>query len=95
MLDVDVETGWHARMKSVEQHTTDLLNLVEPLEPIQLDLLRAQGGVLAEDVASPVSLPQFDNSAMDGYAVVAADVADAAEDAPVRLPVVADRKSVV
>lgn len=77
-------------MKSVEQHTTDLLGLVEPLEPIRIELLRAQGGVLAEDVTAPVSLPQFDNSAMDGYALVAADVAEAGEDTPVRLPVIAD-----
>ncbi|PSK98400.1 molybdopterin molybdochelatase [Murinocardiopsis flavida] len=77
-------------MKSVEQHTTDLLDLVEPLEPIRIELLRAQGGVLAEDVTAPVSLPQFDNSAMDGYALVAADIAGAGADTPVRLPVVAD-----
>ncbi|MDA8369042.1 MAG: molybdopterin molybdotransferase MoeA [Nocardiopsaceae bacterium] len=77
-------------MKTVEQHISDVLRLVEPLEPIELDLLRAHGGVLAEPVTSPVSLPGFDNSSMDGYAVVAGDLAEASEDTPVRLPVVAD-----
>ncbi|GAB3437793.1 molybdopterin molybdotransferase MoeA [Streptomonospora sediminis] len=77
-------------MKTVEQHLRDVLDLVEPLDPIELDLLRAHGGVLAESVASPVSLPQFDNSAMDGYAVAADDLAGASAENPVRLPVVAD-----
>ncbi|CAM4129953.1 molybdopterin molybdotransferase MoeA [Nocardiopsis rhodophaea] len=77
-------------MKTVEEHISDVLDLVEPLDPIELDLLRAHGGVLAEPVASPVSLPRFDNSSMDGYAVVAADLAGASEQDPVQLPVVAD-----
>jgi molybdopterin molybdotransferase len=63
---------------------------VRPLDPIELALLEAQDCVLAEDVVSPLDLPGFDNSAMDGYAVVTADVAAASEDAPVGLPVVAD-----
>ena len=37
---------------------------------------------LADDVVAPLSLPGFDNSAMDGYAVVADDVAGAARDTP-------------
>ncbi|MFD0776105.1 molybdopterin molybdenumtransferase MoeA, partial [Streptomonospora algeriensis] len=77
-------------MKSVDQHLRDLLDLVEPLEPLELALLHAHGGVLAEPVASAVSLPQFDNSSMDGYAVAADDLVGASAEAPVRLPVVAD-----
>ncbi len=41
-------------------------------------------------MVAPLSLPGFDNSAMDGYAVVADDVATATEDTPVRLPVAED-----
>jgi molybdopterin molybdotransferase len=48
------------------------------------------GLVLAEDVTAPVALPPFDNSAMDGYAVHAADLAGAGESSPVRLPVAED-----
>lgn len=43
----------------------------------------ALGRVLAEDCIARVSVPPHDNSAMDGYAVIAAEV----QDAPVRLPV--------
>ncbi|WP_026116829.1 molybdotransferase-like divisome protein Glp [Nocardiopsis valliformis] len=77
-------------MKSVEQHISDLLGLVTTLEATELDLLKAQGTVLAAPIVSPVSLPGFDNSSMDGYAVHAADLAEASAEAPVSLPVVAD-----
>ncbi|RNL82874.1 molybdotransferase-like divisome protein Glp [Halostreptopolyspora alba] len=77
-------------MKSVEQHVRDVLELADPLEPVGTGLLRAHGSVLALPVTSPVSLPPFDNSSMDGYAVVASDVAGATPETPVRLPVVAD-----
>jgi molybdopterin molybdotransferase len=44
--------------------------------------------VLAEDIVSPLDIPPWANSAMDGYAVRGADVAGASQDRPVRLPVV-------
>lgn len=77
-------------MKSVEQHVADVLALIAEPEPTRLDLIQAHGTVLAETITSPVSLPGFDNSSMDGYAVHAADLAPATPDSPVRLPVVAD-----
>ena len=48
------------------------------------------GLAAAEDVVSPIDLPSFDNSAMDGYAVRQADVATASEESPVHLPVVGE-----
>jgi molybdopterin molybdotransferase len=45
---------------------------------------RAVGRVVAADVVSPLSLPPFDNSAVDGYAVRHADLASAGE---TRLPI--------
>lgn len=48
------------------------------------------GRVLAQDVRAELDLPPFANSSMDGYAVRAADVANARPDAPVSLAVVAD-----
>src|SRR3712207_8658136 len=54
---------------------------------------------IGEDVYAGLSMPRFDNSAMDGYAVRAVDVATASAEAPVVLPVVGevaagqDRKS--
>ncbi|MBW2371744.1 MAG: molybdopterin molybdotransferase MoeA [Deltaproteobacteria bacterium] len=49
---------------------------------------QALGRVLVEAVASPRAIPPADNSAMDGYAVRAADLAGASQESPVRLPVV-------
>ncbi|MGW6732825.1 molybdotransferase-like divisome protein Glp [Streptomyces sp. NPDC055013] len=75
---------------SVDEHLEDILATVRPLEPIELQLLDAQGCVLVDDVTVPVSLPPFDNSSMDGYAVRVADVAGASEEFPAVLEVVGD-----
>lgn len=49
----------------------------------RLELARAHQRVLAEDVVSPLDIPAFDNSAMDGYAVRCQDVAAAGVVLPV------------
>ncbi|MBM7171178.1 molybdopterin molybdenumtransferase MoeA, partial [Streptomyces sp. G44] len=77
-------------MWSVEEHLDDILTTVRPLEPIELQLLDAQGCVLVEDVTVPVSLPPFDNSSMDGYAVRVADIEGASEEFPAVLTVIGD-----
>ncbi|HSU03770.1 MAG TPA: molybdopterin molybdenumtransferase MoeA, partial [Nocardioides sp.] len=74
----------------VEEYVERILATVSPLHAFQQPLMEALGLALAEDVVAPISLPSFDNSAMDGYAVVAEDVADATEEAPVVLPVVGE-----
>ncbi|MET8574277.1 gephyrin-like molybdotransferase Glp [Streptomyces sp. NPDC005012] len=78
------------RLWTVEEHLEDILSTVRPLEPIELQLLDAQGCVLVEDVTVPVALPPFDNSSMDGYAVRVADVEGASEEFPAVLDVVGD-----
>lgn len=75
---------------SVDEHLEDILAAVRPLEPIELQLLDAQGCVLVDDITVPVSLPPFDNSSMDGYAVRVADVAGASEEFPAVLTVIGD-----
>jgi len=50
-------------------------------------LAESLGRVLAADVLAATDLPPWDNSAMDGYAIRAADVASATEDAPMVLRV--------
>jgi molybdopterin molybdotransferase len=50
-----------------------------------VSLSGSAGRVLAEQVRSPIDLPVFDNSAMDGYGLRAADVASAKPDSPARL----------
>jgi molybdopterin molybdotransferase len=75
---------------SVDDYRARIASLVpgSPVVPAPLD--ECLGLVLGEDVVAPVSLPPFDNSAMDGYAVRAEDVAGAARDAAVDLPVPED-----
>ena len=88
------ETHTHAvesePLTSVEDHLADILGTIRPLAPTELGLGDAYGLVLAEDVAAATSLPSFDNSAMDGYAIRIEDVAAASADNPVALPVVAE-----
>ena len=74
----------------VEKHLADIMATIRPLAPTELSLGDAYGLVLAEDVTASTALPSFDNSAMDGYAVRVEDVAAAAEETPVTLPVVAE-----
>jgi molybdopterin molybdotransferase len=57
-----------------------LLALVQPVQGSEtLPLAALPGRVLAEAVSSPIAVPGADNSAMDGYALRAADIADDAQ----------------
>jgi molybdopterin molybdotransferase len=77
-------------MFSVDQHLEQVLAECAPLAPVPVALRDARGLVLAAPIASRHPLPPFDNAAMDGYAVRAAEVAAARADAAVALRVVAD-----
>lgn len=73
---------------SVEEALAAVLRAVPfPLPTEQLPVVAARGRVLAAPVVAATDLPPWDNSAMDGYAVRAADVAGASEDVTVRLAV--------
>jgi molybdopterin molybdotransferase len=74
-------------LTSVEAHLADIGDSIRPLPPTHLGITEAEGCVLAEDITASRPLPPFDNSAMDGYALIAADVAGAAGDTPVTLRV--------
>ncbi|MGH3383919.1 MAG: molybdotransferase-like divisome protein Glp [Nocardioidaceae bacterium] len=76
--------------RTVDEHLRQILDTVMPLQPYDQPLLEALGLPLCEDITSPIDLPSFDNSAMDGYAVRRDDVAAASEDNPVGLPVVGE-----
>ncbi|HSE26729.1 MAG TPA: gephyrin-like molybdotransferase Glp [Gemmatimonadales bacterium] len=76
-------TGLSAREAALE-----ILGAVRVQPPLRVPLDDALGGVLAEDVASPVDIPARTNSAMDGYACRSADVRGASRERPVRLRVV-------
>lgn len=75
-------------MISVDEALAEILSHIRPLEAERVPILEALGRVLAEEIISDIDIPPFDNSAMDGYAVRAADVVSAAPDSPVRLAVV-------
>jgi molybdopterin molybdotransferase len=65
-----------------------VLDNVAPLGVERIPILGALTRVLAENISSSRDIPGFDNSAMDGFAVRAADVAKASEASPVKLAVV-------
>ena len=73
-------------MRTVEEHARVISGLLEPTGPESLPLADAVGLVLAQDLVAPIDLPPFANSAMDGYAVRAVDLAEL----PVTLPVSQD-----
>ena len=75
---------------SVDDYREGILAGLEPLDPITLPLADSHGCVLAEDVVAQWPLPSFDNSSMDGYAVIAGDVSTASEASPVTLTVIDD-----
>jgi molybdopterin molybdotransferase len=52
---------------------SSILATVRPLDSEELPLFEAGGRIIAETVTAQISLPRFDNSTMDGYAVRAAD----------------------
>jgi len=74
-------------LTSVEAHLADITGSISPLPPTRLGIAEAEGCVLAEDITASRPLPPFDNSAMDGYALAAADIAGAAPDSPITLQV--------
>jgi molybdopterin molybdotransferase len=72
-------------MLSLEQARERILDSVHPLAAETVGLFSAAGRFTAEPLCSAVDLPPADNSAMDGYAVRAEDLAAAAPDSPVAL----------
>ena len=76
-------------MQALEDYVAGLLADLEPLPAVVLPLAEAHGLVLAEDVPAALPVPPWTNSAMDGYAVRAADAAKA-DRSPVVLPVGGD-----
>ncbi len=75
-------------MLSVHEAAERTVGSVRPLPIERVPLADALGGVLAEDMRSPVTLPHWDNSAMDGYAVFGDTVQGATETHAISLPVV-------
>jgi molybdopterin molybdotransferase len=77
-------------MVSYEKALDTILASVKRLEKISVSLDECTGCVLAEDVPAASNLPPFDNSAMDGYAVVGRSVAKAGAEDPAILRYLGD-----
>lgn len=75
---------------TVEEQLARVLAAAQPMPAERVPLDAAHGLTLREPVRAAVDIPVFDNSAMDGFAVRFADVADASATAPATLRVVAD-----
>lgn len=71
-------------MTPLEDAQSFVIGACPPLAPVAVPFEQAEGLVLAVDVVSVEQVPPFDNSAVDGYAVVASDTAHG----PLELPVV-------
>ena len=77
-------------MISLEEARALVLSQVEALPVETVSILDAVGRVAAADLRSDIDISPFAHSAMDGFAVRAADLAAASEDAPVELDVIAE-----
>ena len=77
-------------MRPLDEVRAEILDAVAPLPPVRMPIRDVAGLVLAEAVAAREDVPPFANTAMDGYAVRAADTAAANDDDPVTLDVVGD-----
>lgn len=74
-------------MQSIAEAQAAMLPAFSPLGEEEVPLTRSFGRYLAQDIIAALDSPPFDNSAMDGYAVRSAEVADADSTSPVRLEV--------
>src|SRR5512139_2503540 len=77
-------------MISVDEALEIILGTIQVLGLERVDILDSLGRVLGEDVHAPYSIPPWDNSAMDGYAVHHDDIEGASLQNPAVLTVVAD-----
>lgn len=75
-------------MLSVEEARQQMLNTIPVLPTEKREILSCTDYVLAEALHAEENIPPFDNSAMDGYAVRAADVQNASEAEPAVLTIV-------
>lgn len=74
----------------VDEHRRAVLDAASELPVMAVPLRKATGLYLADDVAAAVALPLWHNSAMDGYAVRAADTAGAAPGSAVELRIIGE-----
>ncbi len=74
-------------MISVEKALEIILDSVRELDGGKVEILQAGGRVLYKDIISDINIPPLDNSAMDGYAIIACDTENASKTSPSVLPI--------
>ena len=82
-----------SKLIDIAEATRLVLERAAPLGPEPIAVRDALGRVLAEPIESADAVPGFDNSAMDGYAVRAADTAGASGEAPASLTLVDESRA--
>ncbi|HPH42123.1 MAG TPA: molybdopterin molybdotransferase MoeA [Syntrophorhabdaceae bacterium] len=75
---------------SIEEAREIILNMIKPLGFENVSIIEAYNRVLYEDIVSNIMLPPLDDSAMDGYAVIADDTKGATKDNPIILNVIGE-----
>jgi molybdopterin molybdotransferase len=88
--DADVRMRGFTERTDLESALEVLRSCVEPLEEESVNLERALGRTLARDIISAEDVPAFDKSAMDGYALRAAETFGASPTDPVSLAVIGE-----
>jgi molybdopterin molybdotransferase len=63
------------------------------LDPLEIRVEESLGYVLGEDIAAPIPLPIFDNSAMDGYAIRSEDTLGAKEGNPISFRIIGESRT--
>jgi molybdopterin molybdotransferase len=79
------ETVLSNRLATIEEARSKVLAEAAPTPVEVCPLAKSLGRVLAEDLVAAHDVPPFDNSAMDGYAVIASDTAGCSQDSPATL----------
>ena len=74
-------------MLTVDQARSRILDTVPRMPSKKCGIVDGLGSILAQSVYAGENIPPFDNSAMDGYALIASDVKTASDENPVTLDV--------
>ncbi|HOX29263.1 MAG TPA: molybdopterin molybdenumtransferase MoeA, partial [bacterium] len=74
-------------MLTIDEAVKNILETVKPLGSETVGILESYGRIIAEEVRADSDVPFCDNSAMDGFAVIAEDVKAASEEKPVELKI--------
>jgi molybdopterin molybdotransferase len=81
------------RNVSLEEAQSLLLDRAKPLGEECVSLLEANGRILSQDIIAPINIPGFDKSALDGYALIAADTIATEPSNPVQLRVIDETRA--